>query len=110
MIIRVDVDGTLCYSSATEENNWDYRASVPIPRAVERVNRLYDRGHTIIIWTSRGTCTGKLEEALQITAEQMKEWGVKYHKIEVGKPYYDLLIDDKALNPYDWATWRDSYE
>jgi len=106
MIIRVDVDDTLCFSSATAANNWDYSTSVPRERNIKRVNKLYDQGHTIIIWTARGTGTGKLHDAIAITKFQMKEWGVKYHSLEVGKPIYDLLIDDKTLNPHDWDLYE----
>jgi len=106
MIIRVDVDDTLCFSSATAANNWDYSTSVPRERNIKRVNKLHDQGHTIIIWTARGTGTGKLKEARDITKRQMDLWGVKHCWIEVGKPIYDLLIDDKTLNPHDWDLYE----
>jgi len=101
MIIFVDVDQTLCYSSATEANGWDYTKSIPMPRMIEKINKLKKDGHTIVIWTARGSISGKLKEALEVTTKQMKEWGVCYDEIKVGKPYYDLLIDDKTLNPID---------
>ena len=37
-----------------------------------------------------------------ITENQFKEWGVKYHDLKFGKPYYDLFIDDKNLNTENW--------
>ena len=37
----------------------------------------------------------------QITKEQLDDWGVKYHKLVMGKLHYDLLIDDKAVNSHD---------
>ena len=35
-------------------------------------------------------------KAKKLTTNQLKRWGVLYHKIEFGKPSYDLFIDDKA--------------
>jgi len=30
----------------------------------------------------------------------LNEWGVKFHRLVMGKLSYDLLIDDKALSSY----------
>ena len=35
-----------------------------------------------------------------LTVKQLKKWNVKYHKLIIGKPSYDLIIDDKAYG-YD---------
>ena len=33
----------------------------------------------------------------------IKKWGVKFNELRMGKPAYDLFIDDKALNSiYHW--------
>ena len=32
-----------------------------------------------------------------LTKNQLKKWKVKYTKLLLGKPSYDLIIDDKAL-------------
>jgi hypothetical protein len=34
--------------------------------------------------------------------QQLDAWGVKYHELRLGKPVYDLFIDDKAMNPAHW--------
>ena len=31
------------------------------------------------------------------TTKQLKSWGVKYHKLILGKPSFDLVIDDKMI-------------
>ena len=31
------------------------------------------------------------------TKKQLDSWGLKYHKLILGKPSYDVLIDDKSL-------------
>ena len=33
------------------------------------------------------------------TQNQLKNWGLNYHKLIMGKPSYDLFVDDKSLNP-----------
>ena len=33
----------------------------------------------------------------EITLKQMKKWKVKYHKLIIGKPSYDLFVDDKSI-------------
>ena len=39
-----------------------------------------------------------MEEYRALTLKQLKDWGAKFHNLEVGdkKPLYDLVIDDKA--------------
>ena len=63
---------------------------------IEIINRLYDEGHTIVYWTARGCKSGV--DWTDVTVRQLKEWGAKSHDVVLGKPYYDLFIDDKALN------------
>ena len=31
-----------------------------------------------------------------LTKEQLDDWGCRYHDLRVGKPHYDLWIDDKS--------------
>ena len=39
----------------------------------------------------------------KITVNSLKSWKLKYHKLVFGKIYYDLIIDDKAINyKSDW--------
>ena len=54
----------------------------------------------IVYWTARGTQSGI--DWREITEEQFKDWGVKYHDLQFEKPFYDLFIDDKNMNVKDW--------
>ena len=36
------------------------------------------------------------------TAKQLKEWGVKYHRLFLGKPAGDIYIDDKGIKDEDF--------
>ena len=92
MIIYVDIDETICKLPKTR----DYSLATPMTSRIERVNKLYDEGNTIIYWTARGTGSGI--DWREITERQFKDWGVKYHDLKFGKPIYDLFIDDKNIN------------
>ncbi len=99
MIIRVDIDETICYTPyMTDENGnkkRDYYNSSPYKHNIEKINTAYDEGHTIIYWTSRGSRT-KIDWR-ELTERQLANWGAKYHELHLDKPYYDFIIDDKAI-------------
>jgi hypothetical protein len=97
MVIYIDIDDTICHSP----NKPDYTNSFPIIENIKRANTLYDEGHTVIYWTARGTVSGI--DWTETTKKQFEDWGVKYHDIKFGKPYYDLFIDDKNINTKDWV-------
>tara|TARA_R110002020_G_scaffold20838_4_gene70682 strand:+ start:2361 stop:2660 length:300 start_codon:yes stop_codon:yes gene_type:complete len=92
MIIYVDIDETICVTPA----NRDYTRSRPIEENINKINTLYNEGHTIIYWTARGCESGKNYHDL--TNEQLNDWGAKRHELKMGKPMYDLFICDKAIN------------
>ena len=99
MVIYIDIDNTICRNNESEEE-LDYTKAIPIEEAITKANMLFDNGHTIIYWTARGTVSGI--DWKDVTVEQFKKWGVKYHKLKFGKPIYDLFIDDKNINSKDW--------
>jgi len=90
MKIYVDIDNTIC-----ETNESDYINSKPIFANIEKINKLYDEGHTIIYWTARGGTTNI--DHTDLTSSQLKEWGCLFHQLKMNsKPSYDLLICDKT--------------
>tara|TARA_Y100000593_G_C4302946_1_gene334306 strand:+ start:1694 stop:1996 length:303 start_codon:yes stop_codon:yes gene_type:complete len=94
MIIYVDIDGTIC----TQDDKSDscvYDNVKPRQEQIDKINKLYNEGNTIIYWTARGTVTGV--DWLDLTRKQLDSWGCKYHDLRVGtKPHYDLWVDDKS--------------
>jgi|TARA_R110001583_G_scaffold134414_1_gene286138 histidinol phosphatase-like enzyme len=96
MIIYIDIDETICNTPESR----DYSLASPIQENIDKANKLYDDGNTIIYWTARGTVSGINWQ--QITFDQLTEWGAKFHDLKLGKPYYDLFIDDKNMNTEDW--------
>ena len=96
MNIYVDIDETICFY----EEERDYNLAKPSLENIKKINILYEKGHEITYWTARGSATGI--DWTEVTKEQFKNWGVKYHDLKFGKPNYDLFIDDKNLNTKYW--------
>lgn len=96
MIIYVDIDETICSHFDVSKGPRDYSKAKPLYNRIEKINKLYGEGHTIVYWTARGTVTG--HDWQELTETQLNTWGVKYHDLKLGKPYYDLFIDDKNIN------------
>lgn len=90
-IIYVDIDETICKTSLDR----NYVNSTPISENIEKINKLYDEGNTIVYWTARGS--RKQINWYALTKHQLDTWGAKYNELRVDKPYYDLFIDDKTI-------------
>jgi len=105
MIYVFDIDGTIC-----ENSNSEYQNSIPKLNRIERVNKLYDEGHTIIFQTARGMGRSGNSSAYaykafyEFTKNQLDSWGVKYHSLFLGKPAGDTYIDDKGIRDEDFFT------
>ena len=89
-----DIDGTIC----TQES--DYSQAKPIQEVIDKLNKKYDEGYKIVLFTARGTETGI--DWNEITIKQLNLWGVKYHNLLFGKPAGLKYIDDKGINIYQW--------
>ncbi|MBI2953574.1 MAG: hypothetical protein HYY30_04615 [Chloroflexi bacterium] len=95
MIYCFDIDGTLCTNT-----EGGYREAEPHRDAIAEVNRLYDEGHRILLYTARGATTGI--DWRDFTERQLRGWGLSFHALYMGKPTADVYVDDKALNYVDW--------
>lgn len=102
MILYVDIDETICtyYVKNDKHSERDYKEAIPIEENIQKINKLFNEGHTIIYWTARGALTGI--DWTEVTKEQLKEWGALHHDVRMNKPYYNLFIDDKAINSDDF--------
>ena len=101
MKVCFDIDGVLC-----DQVSQEYKDAHPNQEMIALLNRLYDRGDTIVLHTSRfmGRTKGDRAEVERIgrafTEQQLAGWGVRYHELVMGKPWYDFLIDDRSVH-YD---------
>lgn len=91
MNIYVDIDNTITFTDGIH-----YSLSKPRLDRIVKINHLYDNGNTITYWTARGTKTGI--DWTELTKGQLVKWGAKHHKLLMGKPAFDIFIDDKAFN------------
>lgn len=86
-----DIDGTIC----SEEKSQERIFAKPKLETIELINKLFDRGNLIILYSARGW------DQLRITEEWLKLNKVKYNTLILGKPVYDYWIDDRCLNIKD---------
>lgn len=110
MIIAIDFDGTIVEDRYPEIGKLIYGAR-------EVINRLYDEGYEIIIWS----CRARVGKARAI--EFLAKNGIKYHRFNESSPanlkqynnvdtrkiYADLYIDDKGLMK-PLPPWSEIYE
>ena len=93
----IDLDGTLC-----SESYGEYHEARPILYNINLVNKLYADNNEIIIYTSRGMkrfnndVNQVYTNLYSLTEKQLKTWGVKYHKLILGKPA-GIYIDNDSL-------------
>ena len=106
-VIAVDLDGVICDRTKKTGHQEKYLTCFPIEENIALVNKLYDEGYHIKIYTARGMGIYNerkievLDNLFMLTTEQLKDWKVKYHELVMGKTPYQLLIDDRAINIAD---------
>jgi capsule biosynthesis phosphatase len=104
-----DIDGTVC----SQVKDGDYLKAKPYKHRIKKINDLYRQGAIIIFNTARGmgryeNNSKKAHESFyELTVKQLNSWGVKYHKLFLGKPSGDIYIDDKGVNDEDFFDARD---
>lgn len=97
MIIRVDIDETICFykEDIPLDGKKNYSEAIPSRENILKINALYDEGHTIIYWTARGSRSGI--DWTEFTINQLTDWGCKFHEVECNKPYYDIFVEDRSV-------------
>lgn len=97
-IICFDIDNVICKTPGNK-----YRKSIPIKKNIVKINKIYNSGFRIKLFTARFMGRSKEDIKLakkrgyELTQKQLKKWGVQYHELIFGKPSFDLFVDDKAL-------------
>lgn len=91
--IAIDIDGTIC----SEERTFERPLALPINGAKEALQLLKENQNTIILWTARGW------EQFRITERWLRDNGMVYDQLLMGKPMVDLFIDDRARQFSNWS-------
>ena len=90
-----DIDGVICKTKGRY-----YSKAVPNYNVIKLINILYEN-NKIIIFTAR--YMGRNDDNIALakrqgyikTYNQLKKWGLQFHELRMGKPSFDLFIDDK---------------
>ena len=96
MRIVIDIDGVLC-----DEYNPDVNQRNPFMDRIAYLNGLFEQGHDIVIYTSRGmrSCNNNPIEAdkkyRELTTKQLNRWGLCFDELYFGKPNADIYVDNK---------------
>lgn len=94
-----DIDGTIC-----SETGGNYAAAEPLKDSIDVLNSLFENGDEIVLHTARGmkrfnNDVGMVYSNLyNLTVSQLSDWGVKYDRLIMGKPY-GTPIDTDAVTP-----------
>lgn len=100
MQLIIDLDGTIC----TEEKTYSRSLAKPKEKAIESVNKLYEEGHIIIIYTARTWME------YEMTTHWLQTHHIKYHQLIMGKPVGDAWIDDRAISFDNWENVMNTLE
>ena len=83
-ILAIDLDGVLAKPTSSDK----YESATPIIENIEKVNKLFDQGHRIVIHTARGWFQ------YDLTERWLKKNNVKYSQLVMGKLYAHSYVDD----------------
>lgn len=106
MNVIMDLDGTIC--EATHGGD-EYFTAKPKLDVINRMRLLKATGHSIVIYTARGmnkfsNNIQRIErEYRQRTEWWLREYQVPYDQLLFGKPAGDVYVDDKGMNPDEFA-------
>ncbi|HUX83946.1 MAG TPA: HAD hydrolase family protein [Chitinophagaceae bacterium] len=92
MQIIIDLDGTIC----TEEKQFSRSMAQPLPGASQKISRLMEEGHTVIIYSARSW------QEYEMTRDWLSRNQIPYSQLVMGKPIGDLWIDDRAIRFTSW--------
>jgi hypothetical protein len=97
--IVVDFDDTLAF-----HQNRKFDEAIPNRPLIDKLNKLYDEGWKIDIFTARGSISCETREEARLKYEtSMLKWldknNVKFHMLSFDKPLAAYYIDDKGIDP-----------
>ena len=101
----IDIDDTISVTEKDENGDGIYPEAKPIQQVIDKINYLYQVGHTIILLTARGmrTFQGNTKKIDVHHRPILEKWlslhNVNYHTLIFGKPWGPNVhyIDDRGL-------------
>jgi len=97
--ICFDIDNVICKTEGT-----NYKNSKPNKKVIDLINKFYDNGYIIKIFTARymgrnnESISKAKKQGFKSTYNQLKKWDLKFSKLIFGKPTFDIYVDDKSYN------------
>lgn len=91
-VVCFDIDGVLTEEDKTDHNNLagSYIARSPRPRAKELMQRAYESGWYVCLFTGRRTAQRRMTE------DWLFSHGFHYHALFMDKPYYTVFLEDRV--------------
>jgi uncharacterized HAD superfamily protein len=89
--IGVDIDGVL----TKETEGHDYENRTPVKEMISWLRDRGNEGHHIILFSSR------FPEDAEVTRSWLKRNNVCYDQLILGKPQFDIYIDDISKTPQE---------
>ena len=110
----VDCDGVI----ADKDHGGIYANAGPLQHGIDQVNKLYDMGYEIVLYTARygdrenGNINRQYERGYVEWVKWLEDHSVKYHHAFMGKIAGVLYIDDKAarVNSDSEDGWEDVWK
>jgi capsule biosynthesis phosphatase len=99
-ILIFDIDNTI-----TKTTGKDYKNARPKKKIVSLINSLKKNGHYIKIYTGRymgrhnNNANLVKKKYYNSVEKQLRKWNLEYDELLLGKPSYDIFVDDKCINP-----------
>ena len=90
MKLVIDIDGTICIiEKKYKDMQKNYKIAIPRNDVIQKINKLFDKGNKIILYSSRHWID------FDLTIKWLKKFNVKYHTLVLGKPVGHYYIDER---------------
>jgi len=105
MRICIDLDGVV---AELKREGQTYMDVEPVPGAIEKLRKLKEADHYLILFTARHmkTTNGDVGKVLarvgKLTLDWLSKHSIPYDEIHFGKPWADIYIDDNAFRFENW--------
>lgn len=87
----------------------EYNRPWPKHDVIDKINKLYDAGWEVVVFTARGMNTFKGDAQKcddtyrKLTEETLEKFKVRYTRLQFGKPAGVMYVDDRAVRPDEFA-------